>query len=416
MPKVKEKPCILVVDSTENSKEFWVEFLSKFDVTVASNYEDAIEFYENSFLRISSILLEFQFSKSCLDTVLKLKNINNNINIIAFSKEKNIKIAVAALKAGTYEFIHLPCTKEKINKLVSESVRNALGFTSGILDNVNRSEISTSEILVDYILKQEKLMEKNFKGKYVSKEIIRSLFQIKDQTSTEKKHKEFETQVTSVARELPDLGILIFDDIPEYQNQVKDILVGKFSFFVASHFDDAREILKKHPSIQCCILNLLSEDSLLKNVLSLIRKEFPSIYVIVSAPNDYFKTVLLSFQEGACNYIEVPYVKTETLQVLQECVDLFFKDNVLSEFRPLMVEKFIPEKEKMMVLTTVNIKKKEEGNYVLMKDIYTLFPKLKATFIPEDVSIPFEIIENRLDGFIAKLEEQSKLIGAKKEV
>jgi hypothetical protein len=41
MPKVKEKPCILVVDSIENSKEFWVEFLSKFDVTVASNYEDA---------------------------------------------------------------------------------------------------------------------------------------------------------------------------------------------------------------------------------------------------------------------------------------------------------------------------------------------------------------------------------------
>jgi len=400
------KPLILVIDFHEKKEVFWKNLLKEFNIFIASDYKMGVDYFEGHFFKIRSVLMLFDASPACIKAFKSIKEINGQMHIIAFSREKNLKTAITALRLSAFEFLHLPDSKKLIPKLILKSIQTSYDYATHVLKDLNEPVFDTKKILWDFYKKQEIHFQNFFQAKQVSKEDVKAIFSVKEVTDLSVRYQEFEDNISVVGGGLNNLGIILFDDIPEYRDQIKGIVSLHYPFFFAQSFEDVQSILEKHSNIKLCIINLLSEEQLTYNVLSVIKQSYPNLSVIAAAPLDYFRTVLTAFQDGASDYIEVPYIESEVLQIIQNDMVASFKENVLPVFRQFMLAFFLQKQEKIDLLNKIKAYKEKKGFLLSMNDFYMLFPYLRESFIPEEVVIPKKVLKRGVEEFMKKIEAQ----------
>jgi len=400
------KPLILVIDTHEKKEIFWKTLLKDFNVFLAKDYKMAVDYFEAYFFKIRSVMMFFDASPACIKAFKSIKDINVHMNIITFSREKNLKTAITALRLSAFEFLHLPESKKVIPRLILNSIQSSYDYATNILKGIDPPTFDTSKVVWDFLKKQEIYFQNFFQGKQVRKENVEAVFSIKEPTDLPLRYQEFEQNIAMIGKELKQLGVIIFDDIPEYRDQIKQIISAHHPFFFAQSFEDIQVILDKNKHIKVCIVNLLSEEQLTYNVLAAIKQSYPDLSVIAAAPLDYFRTVLTAFQDGASDYVEVPYVESEVIQIIQNDMASSFKEKALLFFREFMLNSFLQKQEKIALLNHIKACKEKKGFLLSMKDLYMMFPYLRESFIPEDVVIPKRVLKKGVEEFMLKVEAQ----------
>lgn len=404
------KPLVLVIDTHEKKDVFWKTLLKDFNVFLAKDYKMAVDYFEAHFFKIRSVMMFFDASPACLKAFRSIKDINVNMNIIAFSREKNLKTAITALRLSAFEFLHLPESKKTIPGLILNSIQSSYDYATNILKGIESPSFDTKKVIWDFLKKQEIYFQTFFQGKQVRKENVEAVFSIKTLIDFPLRYQELEHNISIIGKKLKSLGVIIFDDIPEYQDQIKQIISSQYPFFFAHSFEDVQSILEKNQDIKVCIVNLLSEEQLTYNVLAAIKQAYPELSVIAAAPLDYFRTVLTAFQDGASDYVEVPYVESEVIHIIQNDMASSFKEDVLPLFRKCMLDSFLQKQEKIALLNHIKSCKEKKGFLLSMKDIYMVFPYLRESFIPEDVMIPKRVLKKGVEEFILKVEAQFEFV------
>lgn len=400
------KPLILVIDSHENKEMFWERLLKDFNVFLAKDYKMGVDYFEAYFFKIRSVVMLFDASPACIKAFKTIKDLNVHMHIIAVSREKNLKTAITALRLSAFEFLHLPTSKKLIPELILKSIQSPYDYANHLLKDMKSPNFDTKKILWDSHKKQEMHFQNFFQGKQVKKENIKAVFSVKELTDLPVRHQEFENNIVTIGERLKKFGIIIFDDIPEYRDQIKRIIGLNYPFFCAQSFEEVQDILENNKEVKLCIVNLLSEEQLTYNVLALIKRSYPDLSVIAAAPSDYFRTVLTAFQDGASDYVEVPYSESEVIQIIENDMATSFKEKVLPIFRKFMLNSFLQKQEKIALLNDIKACKEKKGFLLLMKDIYMVFPHLRDSFIPEEVVIPKRTLRKGMEEFLLKLEEQ----------
>ena len=116
---------ILVVDDEKDIRELIGEILvdDGHDVRLAENSEQAIKFINETPPQL--LILDIWLKDSKMDGIEILKSVKQNnptVPVVIISGHGNIKIAVAAVKQGAYDFIEKPFRIQNLNKKISTTL------------------------------------------------------------------------------------------------------------------------------------------------------------------------------------------------------------------------------------------------------------------------------------------------------
>ena len=103
-----------------------------------------------------------------------------------------------------------------------------------------------------------------------------------------------------------DRKILIVDDEPAIRDLLADFLAGEnFKAFTASNGTDALKIVNEHkPPLVLLDLSLGPENGL--NILQIIKKGYPEIFVIILSGGQDEEKAKEAIQLGAYDYVSKP--------------------------------------------------------------------------------------------------------------
>lgn len=108
----------------------------------------------------------------------------------------------------------------------------------------------------------------------------------------------------------PELNILIIDDDPLYRRLSSSILQEKFKVFVADCPSAGFRILKSEKvDFVICDYKLPEMDGL--EVMEVIKKEYPSIELIMISDSGDMNTVITALRKGAVDYFKKPFTAAE---------------------------------------------------------------------------------------------------------
>jgi DNA-binding NtrC family response regulator len=110
--------------------------------------------------------------------------------------------------------------------------------------------------------------------------------------------------------ETRELNILIIDDDPVYRKLSSSILKERYQVFVADCPSAGFQILKKEKiDFVICDYRLPEMDGL--QVLEIVKKEYPSIELIMISDSGDMNTVITALRSGAVDYFKKPFTPAE---------------------------------------------------------------------------------------------------------
>ncbi|MEW6087438.1 MAG: sigma-54 dependent transcriptional regulator [bacterium] len=120
--KIKKK--LLIVDDEISSREsLRMIFQDMYDIVMAGNGEDAIIYLKEKDFDL--VLLDIVMpGMSGLDTLEKIKQIQNGLPVIVLTATRMVDTAVKAMKAGAYDYIIKPFNIEELKLVVKKSLKD----------------------------------------------------------------------------------------------------------------------------------------------------------------------------------------------------------------------------------------------------------------------------------------------------
>jgi two-component system, NtrC family, response regulator AtoC len=102
------KPTILVVDDESNIIESYKLILeNKYNVLTANCGTEALNIFQKEFINL--ILLDIMMpDMDGLETLKKIKETNNDVEVIMVTAVKTVRTAIQAVKLGAYDYISKP--------------------------------------------------------------------------------------------------------------------------------------------------------------------------------------------------------------------------------------------------------------------------------------------------------------------
>ncbi len=119
-----EKLVFIVDDEQAISKllSYWVKDKWKYNVEVFSNGEDALKRID---LRPDIILLDIMMpGLNGIETLKRIKQIDENLPVIMLSAQGNIEVAVEALKMGAFDYFQKPIDMQKLEPAIKNAIKS----------------------------------------------------------------------------------------------------------------------------------------------------------------------------------------------------------------------------------------------------------------------------------------------------
>ncbi len=113
------KPIILIVDNEEESLELLCKILKEEDYTVltAANSKEALELLETE--RPNLVIMNLNTSDmNEIKTLRRIKNIDENIEVLIITDYGTMKAARTAMELGAYDYVTKPFDNDYIMALI----------------------------------------------------------------------------------------------------------------------------------------------------------------------------------------------------------------------------------------------------------------------------------------------------------
>lgn len=395
---------ILLIESRQTAVENMQYLLNEsYDLVVARSAQEALKMYRSLFFKVRVILLSNNVEDMVIQELFaQLKSISMLPEIIVYSENEDIGLAVDVMKLGASDFIKYPLTK---NELI-----DAIDSTLEGVDNMKKLEDMSLTKLSDDTEEDtpnNESLESRLKDSSISPDELLELFPL----GTRKEALSFldldNDKLNSTVPTFSSLSknILVVEDEDIYRLFFNDLLEKEFTVFSAANGHEGLEKLRDN-KIDLILLDIFLPDISGSELIPQFKQINPDVEIIVVTAYEYIDIAIKSIKDGASDYINKPILKEELISIIHR----YLHKKSLREALPKIGKQIFSENlsYEFKIDFLDNLFKKRKGNQekMTMEDIYFFFPELKKTFIPEGLAIPEKVLNEGMNTFITELKEK----------
>ncbi len=358
------KPYLLVVQGYQRDESLIQTLQEDYDVHQVYSGEEALYIYEKNVLKIRVVLLDLVLPDLSGTYVLqKMSAISKVPQILVFSDQHDIQLAVSSMKEGAFDYIVIPTTSEYIQ----EAVNNAL------------DHMAYSESLISNSVSEEPTA-------------VYSEFRFSDRVN--------------MAPDYTKMTILIIEDEPIYRRMMIGFLKD-YTVLEAGSCAQAREMIRLHPEIDVILCDMLLGDGTGDYLVPQLKRELPDVEIAVITAYEQMDKAISVLRNGASDYLNKPILKRHLIESIHHLYDLKYACTVMPKVTQHYVETQLSDDAKVTFLNRISSDKQRKGDKLIMGDIYAFFPELKAICIPDTFTLPERVNQDIL-GFIQDLKLKIK--------
>ena len=392
---------LLVGKSPEENLELSRHFEGHYQIFEASSPKEALKLYKQHYMKIRVVLLGVAGTDSThFELLTALKHISQLPEVIVYSDQENIQIAVEAIKNGAYTYISRPFQREALLLLVEKTIAS-INIARKLEDFSPAKKIDPFN-LSNYISSLEAHL---FQG-HDTQEPAASTPTAVQQAFYEKLNTLLEKHIADKIVSGKKSSVLIVEDEEIYRRFMKGFLEKNYTVFEAENGDGALRMLRDNPSIDLVLLDIFLPDMSGVDLLPELRSMSPDLQVIVITAFEFVDIAVQTLRNGACDYINKPFLKSQFLQTVEKALQKKFLEKDLPQMVKSFVENHLPYQFKIEILDELRQNRRQNGEGMVMEDIYAMFPELRKTCIPDGLTLPETVLSDGLTTFVSDLHAQ----------
>jgi len=391
------QPLILLIDKDNEERQKITHVLSNgYRVVECDNENDAMIKYEDMHMQIRIVLLNLDLEGGSISLLQKMKRVSILPEVIVYSSDENIQLAVDAMKNGAYTYFSKPYTEASLLTVVDQT----LGSINIVhkLENHSRKSFLDSmdhqkrDALIDKLLKEQSGQEHGVSEAF---SVLSPNVAIETTTNEEQENSESDADLKPT--------VLIIEDEALYRKTMKGFLSKKYNVIEAESGEAGITLLKENPKTDVILLDIFLPDTSGTDLLPRLKALNPDVQVVVVTAFEFVDIAVQTLREGACDYINKPFLKDTIISAVDNAVHQKLIDKVIPQVVSHFVEKKLSYECKVKLLNELCQNRRESGQGIFMEDIYMFFPEMKKTCIPEGLLLPPNVIKDDIEGFIESL-------------
>ncbi|RAP39108.1 hypothetical protein DID80_00450 [Candidatus Marinamargulisbacteria bacterium SCGC AAA071-K20] len=399
------KPLVLIVEEDAIKRANIASFLSNYRILEASDYLEAKRLVKLNFLKLRIILCNYYIDgkqvHSFIESVSKISHVPR---VIVFSNKQPVGDVVSVIKAGAYDYMVQPLTGQKVQQVVASSID-----ILSLIEKEDELDILSQIGIKERVLNNLQMAKCHREGKTVNTEDILTMCpKLKEQSNVDINNfqKEIFQFSENKLKTLRKAKVLIIEDESMYRLMLSQILSDKYEVFEAGTGAEAVNVLKKEHNIDVVLLDIFLPDVTGDELVSHIKSLNKKAEIIILTAYERVDKAVNSLKSGAFEYINKPVLKVDLMDAISRALDRRYQDSVFPEFSKKFLLNLLSDEVKMGMLQKHCKNKVDSKEVVLMKDIYTFFPKLKDTYIPDTLAVPKNVIASDIQKFVSDLQKQ----------
>jgi DNA-binding NtrC family response regulator len=391
------QPLILLVEKDNEECQKITQILSSgYRVVECNNPNDAMIKYEDMHMQIRIVLLNLDLENNSINLLQKMKQISILPEIIVYSSDENMQLAVDAMKNGAYTYFSKPYTEASLLTVVDQ--------TLGSINIVHKLENYSRKNFLDSMdhNKRDELIEKLLQEQRGKERGVSDAFSVISPNVTIETTSNDHLDSAIAENDLKPT-VLIIEDEALYRKTIKGFLSKKYNVLEAESGERGLALLKDHPKTDVILLDIFLPDTSGTDLLPKLKTLNPDVQVVVVTAFEFVDIAVQTLREGACDYVNKPFLKDTIISAVDNAVHQKLIDKVIPQVVSHFVEKKLSYECKVQLLNELCTNRRNSGQGVFMEDIYMFFPEMKKTCIPEGLLLPPNVIKDDIEGFIESL-------------
>ncbi len=193
--------------------------------------------------------------------------------------------------------------------------------------------------------------------------------------------------------------VLVIEDEVQYLELLQDMISVDFDVEgVASGRAGIERV--EQGGIDIVLLDLFLPDMDGVDVARELKTIHPECQIVVLSAFDFLDKAVDVLKEGAFDYINKPVLKEDLIIALKSAVRLFQMQTLKKEALSGVFYGQLTYEEKIYFLECIYEFKEHIGDFMMIKDFYCFFPKIKSMNMPDQMALPSTITKDKLFAFV----------------
>jgi DNA-binding NtrC family response regulator len=405
------KPLILIIEDNPQDNELLVSLLKdQYEVISLYSATEALSLYDCFGMKARVVLLSLSLEDAKnqnIDILPELKKISSLPEIIVYSDNKDIQTAVMSIKKGAFDYFVKPFNPESVRLGVEKALSNALFL--------EKLETVSKKIIVDQVdlshrieLVQQLFAQRRASGQAVTSQELMELFPAETRGAIpihELKEKWLGNVEAEASVQKPD--ILVIEDDTDITESISELLSPTCNVTFAFTGQEALQKAQSQP-FDVAFLDIYLPDMTGVQLLPLLKAAQKDLQVIVMTAYKEIDVAVKTLKEGACDYLNKPFFEVDLLATLSKTLQKKYFDSLLPQLDKRMSNDTLPFDTKIQLLENVCKERQRLDKKVYMEDVYSFFPEMRQTGIPEGLHVPPQTVQDGMRSFVEDLYERIK--------
>jgi len=223
---------------------------------------------------------------------------------------------------------------------------------------------------------------------------------------------QFFQKVDKLFSALPMPTVLVVDNDAHYLTKMTRFLSDKYVVYKVTSGVEALRLMESLPQLDVILVDIFLKDCVGTVLVRQMKRVCPKVEIIVVAAFDLLDKAVLSFQEGASDYLNKPIntsiVEDKFLQSIERVVVKKYSCQYLIDFSMQFMGFHLSTVSKYKILDELYEVRRKKGDVMLMRDIYMFFPDIRSSGIPQEVALPSQLFQEGISMFIQRFQGTCK--------
>ena len=402
------KSLILIIEHDESRIRDISDALGDYTIFVVSTGKEALTMYEKNHLKIRLVLLQLVLpDMSGVALLRQLKQICSLPEMIVLSVHKSTQLVVNVMKEGAVDYLLIPLNLGKLFASVERAMScldcsKAMCFFPAAIDKA-------------LPVFEEMRFQRNQIEKSICMNTIMDILSVSGRQIPIESTLfcgQFFQKVDKLFSELPIPTVLVVDNDEHYLTKMTRFLSDKYDLYKATSGVEALRLIEALPQLDVILVDIFLKDCVGTVLIRQMKMLCPKVEIIAVAVFDLLDKVVLSFQEGASDYLNKPInksiVEDEFLQSIERVLVKKYSCQYLIDFSMQFMGCHLSTVSKCKILDELYEVKREKGDVMLMRDIYMFFPDIRSSGIPQEVALPSQLFQEGIRVFIQRFQGTRK--------
>ncbi len=385
------KPMLLIIDQDTNRvAELYAAMSNYFFVEVATTFTEALHLYETLHLKVRIVLLSDTLSDVKLpEAIDQLGSIGNLPEIIVYSEKENIQEAVSVMKKGVFSYLAKPFSITKLMSVVDQALEEF-----DIVKKLEAFSKQDRQIMLepDYLSDLSESIANSTEGS-ISIDTLKDLLL----------HPE---SIRQYATEKP--RVLVIEDEEMYRQILTGFLKNDYEVITAEDGKSALEAIRISVPVNIILLDIFLPDISGADLLPQLVQLSPLSQIIVVTAFEFLDIAVKTLKEGACDYINKPFLKDDLLKTVSEALQKQYLTTIFPKLSQKLIQESLSEDARLSLLETLCKIRTQKEKPLYMADLYLFFPELQAGSIPAAFPIPKHLLKKGVRAFVENLKKEGK--------